>query len=75
VPGYPGAITGVTLPPTPMYGTRCIATPAVPTDVLRGTPAPNGLLQGDGPRDVLHNRYEPEVVVGPPSSNPDAPPP
>jgi hypothetical protein len=68
-------ITGIALPPTPAFGSRCVAPVAPPADVLRGAPAPHGLLQGDGPRDVLHNRLTPEVVVGSPPSGLDAAPP
>jgi hypothetical protein len=74
-PGRPGMITGIALPPTPAFGSRCVAPVAPPADVLRGPPAPNGLLQGNGPRDVLHNRLTPEVVVGSPPSGLDAAPP
>jgi hypothetical protein len=66
-PGRPGIITGITLPPMPAFGSRCAAPDAPATDVLRGPPEPNGLLQGNGPRDVLHNRRTPEVVVGSPA--------
>jgi hypothetical protein len=71
-PGRSGILAGLGLAPTPMFGTRCVA-PAPPTeDVLRGPPSPYGLLQGVGPRDVLHNSYEPEVLVGPPLASADA---
>ena len=58
---------GVGLMPVPSYGTLC-ASPAPPPpagDVLHGPPAPHGLLRGNGPADVLHNRPAGEVVVGP----------
>jgi hypothetical protein len=71
----PGIVTGLALPPTPMFGTRCVAPVAPSADVLRGPPAPNGLLQGDGPRDVLHNRPVPESVALPPRAATDALPP
>jgi hypothetical protein len=70
-PGHPGVLAGIALPPVPMFGTRCIAIQPPPTDVLRGPPAPNGLLQGNGPRDVLHNRYTPEVTVELPLAAPE----
>ena len=49
----------------PMNGTLCGDAQPLPTDVLHGAPAPRGLLQGDGPRDVLHDRYMPQVTITP----------
>jgi hypothetical protein len=74
-PGRAAVVAGVGLPPTPMFGTRCIATEPPPADILHGPPAPNGLLQGNGPRDVLHNRYTPEVTIGAPLTAPEPMPP
>lgn len=69
-PGVPQGVRGrvtIDLGEVPMFGTVCGAEPAPePEDVLRGEPAPNGLLQGDGPRDVLHNRWQGRVRVTPP---------
>jgi hypothetical protein len=72
-PGRPGMVAGVDLPPTPMFGTRCVATVPPSADVLRGPPAPNGLLQGNGPRDVLHNQATSLVIVGTPALGNNAP--
>jgi hypothetical protein len=56
----------------PANGTTCEPDVELPDDVLHGTPAPHGLLQGEGPRDVLHNVPEGRVTVRP---LPSAPPP
>jgi hypothetical protein len=53
-------------------GTTCGEEADPPDDVLHGAPAPHGLLRGEGPRDVLHDRPEGHVVVTP---MPSAPPP
>jgi hypothetical protein len=49
----------------PMLGTLCGADPPPDQDVLRGTSAPGGLLRGDGPGDVLHDRWRGRVTVAP----------
>ncbi len=56
----------------PANGTICGDDAVLPDDVLHGAPAPHGLLRGDGPRDVLHNRPDSHVTVTP---MPNAPPP
>jgi len=53
-------------------GTTCGDEADPPDDVLQGAPAPHGLLRGDGPKDVLHNRPTGHVVVTP---MPSVPPP
>lgn len=64
-PGMEGDIP-IDLGTAPMFGTTCRSAPDQgPEDVLRGAPAPNGLLQGNGPRDVLHNRWQGNVSVQP----------
>ena len=68
-PGVPSGARGaarLTLGDQAANGTVC-GGPPIPTsdDVLHGPPAPRGLLQGDGPRDVLHNRYVPRVTIEP----------
>ena len=63
-PGMEGDIP-IDLGTAPMFGTHCRDATPPPDDVLRGAPAPNGLLQGDGPRDVLHNRWQGNVSVQP----------
>lgn len=46
-PGMEGDIP-IDLGTAPMFGTRCRADPNPgPEDILRGAPAPNGLLQGN----------------------------
>jgi hypothetical protein len=62
----------VARPDGPGYGTVCGDDADLPDEVLRGAPAPHGLLRGDGPRDVLHNRAQGQVTVTP---IPNAPPP
>lgn len=37
--------------------------PPPPEDVLHGEPAPQGLLRGEGPADLLGNRAKPRVTV------------
>lgn len=67
-PGAPQGVRGqaaIDLGEVPMFGTICAPKAAAPDDVLRGTPAPRGLLQGDGPRDVLHQHWHGQVVVSP----------
>jgi hypothetical protein len=67
-PGVPQGVRGkvpIDLGDVPMFGTACAPAAPPPEDVLRGPPAPRGLLQGDGPRDVLHNRWQGEVTVTP----------
>ena len=71
--GQPGMRAGmagdipIDLGTAPMFGTLCrAAREPGPEDILRGAPAPNGLLQGNGPRDVLHNRWQGNVTVQPP---------
>jgi|GEM_PF-3474415 len=68
-PGVPAGMTGqipIDLGDVPMFGTRCAAPPEPEGfDVLKGPPAPKGLLQGNGPRDVLHNRWQGEVTIRP----------
>ena len=54
----------------PANGTTCDPGVELPDDVLHGAPAPHGLLQGDGPRDVLRNVPESHVTV---KTMPDAP--
>ena len=49
----------------PTQGTLCGDGQPLPSDVLHGNPAPRGLLQGNGPHDVLHDRYVPQVTVTP----------
>jgi hypothetical protein len=74
-PGVPpGGRNGVDLDLgwVPAYGTTCEPDVELPDDVLHGMPAPHGLLQGEGPRDVLHNVPEGQVTVRP---LPSAPPP
>jgi hypothetical protein len=44
-------------------GTVCPSRTVPPADVLRGEPAPRGLLLGDGPRDVLHDAPVGRVTV------------
>jgi hypothetical protein len=61
---------GLDLGPVPANGTTCQPEFELPDDVLRGAPAPHGLLQGDGPRDVLRNVPESHVTV---KTTPDAP--
>ena len=39
--------------------------PPPPEDPLHGDPAPDGLLRGDGPADLLGNRYRERVKVTP----------
>jgi hypothetical protein len=67
--GVPRGVLGrlpVDLGRVPLMGSTCSPAPLPqPEDVLRGEPAPNGLLQGDGPRDVLHNRWQGRVRVTP----------
>lgn len=64
LPGGRGRVQ-LDLGPVPIFGTICTTTTPPPADVLRGAPAPRGLLQGDGPRDVLHNRWQGEVTIRP----------
>lgn len=74
-PGVPKGTQGAAeldLSEVPANGTTCDVDTELPDDVLHGAPAPYGLLQGDGPRDVLHNRPEGHVTVTP---VPNAPPP
>ncbi len=67
LPRAPRGRVPIDLGEVPMHGTLCQAEPAPePADILRGEPAPRGLLQGDGPRDVLHNRWQGQVTVHPP---------
>src|SRR5581483_9457150 len=54
----------------PANGTICDPDVELPDDVLRGALAPHGLLQGNGPRDVLRNVPESHVTV---KTMPDAP--
>ena len=49
----------------PMQGTLCGDAQPLPTDVLHGASAPRGLLQGNGPHDVLRDRYAPQVTITP----------
>jgi len=49
----------------PANGTICADDADLPDDVLHGAPAPHGLLRGDGPADVLHDRPEGHVTVTP----------
>ena len=56
----------------PANGTTCGEEADLPDDVLHGAPAPHGLLRGDGPADVLHDRPQGHVTVTP---VPTAPPP
>ena len=76
-PGGPRDSRGIArldLGDTPIFGTRCRDETPPPADILRGPSAPNGLLQGTGPpdvlrtgpRDVLHNTWRGEVTVQPP---------
>jgi hypothetical protein len=60
--GTHGAV-GLDLGSVPANGTTCQPEFELPDDVLRGAPAPHGLLQGDGPRDVLRNVPESHVTV------------
>jgi hypothetical protein len=62
---------GLDLGLVPANGATCASEVDLPDDVLHGAPAPHGLLQGNGPRDVLHNVPESHVTVRP---VPDAPP-
>jgi len=79
-PGLPGPVSPSTPQPSqmqqqnfahlqlgaqPMNGTLCGDAQPLPTDVLHGAPAPRGLLQGNGPRDALHDRYAPQVTITP----------
>ena len=66
-PGVPGTKSNVyiDLGSVPANGTTCDPDFELPDDVLHGTPAPHGLLQGNGPKDVLHNRPEGTVTVRP----------
>ncbi len=64
LPGQPG-FAGIGLQGIPSTGTTCGSPPPEVTDVLRGPPAPKGLLRGDGPRDVLHNRPTGTVTISP----------
>ena len=63
----------VARPDGPNNATLCGDEPDLPDDILRGTPAPHGLLRGDGPRDVLHNLPPKGTVTVTPI--PNAPPP
>ena len=72
-PGVPPNTKGgvnLDLGQVPANGTVCQPDFDLPDDVLHGAPAPHGLLQGNGPRDVLHNIPESHVTV---KSLPDAP--
>jgi hypothetical protein len=67
-PGVPPLVRGqipIDLGDAPIHGTYCGAEAPPPESALRGAPAPKGLLQGDGPRDVLHNRWRGEVTIRP----------
>ena len=73
-PGVPANTRGAVeldLGQVPANGSVCDPEIELPDDVLHGTPAPHGLLQGNGPRDVLHNVPESHVTVRP---APGAPP-
>ncbi len=73
-PGVPANTRGAVeldLGAVPANGTTCDPDVDLPDDVLHGAPAPHGLLQGNGPRDVLHNVPESHVTV---KTLPDAPP-
>ena len=74
-PGVPANTHGAVkldLGQVPANGTTCDPDVDLPDDVLHGAPAPHGLLQGNGPRDVLHNVPESHVTV---KAIPDAPQP
>jgi hypothetical protein len=65
-PGVPDNTRGAVwldLGAVPANGTICAPEVELPDDVLRGAPAPHGLLQGNGPRDVLRNVPESHVTV------------
>ncbi|MCW3476937.1 hypothetical protein [Limobrevibacterium gyesilva] len=65
-PGLPPGARGaakLNLGEQPIYGTVCPGPAGPPEDVLRGPPAPNGLLRGDGPRDVLRNAPTGRVTI------------
>lgn len=68
-PGVPQASGGggarLDFGTVPADGTVCADDGPPPDDVLHGAPAPRGLLQGDGPGDVLHDRPTGQVVVEP----------
>jgi hypothetical protein len=55
----------------PANGTTCGDDAVLPIDVLHGAPTPHGLLRGDGPKDVLHDRPDGHVIV---TTVPNAPP-
>lgn len=65
-------------PPLMPRGARASATVYIPTcqetetrppdppeDILHGPPAPDGLLRGEGPKNILTNRYEKSVTISP----------
>ncbi|CAH2600941.1 conserved exported protein of unknown function [Rhodovastum atsumiense] len=54
-----GVAVGVT--DVPAFGTRCVAPPVPPGDVLRGPPARGDLLRGGGPRDLLQGPVRPDL--------------
>ena len=67
-PGMPAKAHGAAklkLGDVPSGGSTCASDVPPPDDVLHGAPVPHGLLRGDGPRDVLHNRPTGSVTIEP----------